>query len=204
MLNVYEYEAKTEEDAKEKALRELNLSENQIFSETTFQEGKLFKGSKYQLKVVKKEDILKFIEDYNYNLGQMMGLNINSTTEVEGENFNVMLDSNNNSILIGKDGRTLNSLQIIIRQAFKKMINCSVKINLDVSGYKEKKLKKLAHEVKKYAREVKASGIEVSLDPMNSYERRYVHSIISEIEGVETSSVGEGRDRHIVIKKTGE
>ena len=73
-------------------------------------------------------------------------------------------------------------------------------INLDVSNYKEKRLKRIENLVKEIVKEVKESKIDVSLDPMNSYERRFIHNYVSEIDNLTTESIGEGIERHIVIK----
>ena len=76
--------------------------------------------------------------------------------------------------------------------------------SIDVANYKKNKLKKLEKEDKYIAKEVKKSKIDVSLDPMNSYERRMIHNLISNYEGLTTESIGEGKERHVVIKYIGE
>ena len=75
-----------------------------------------------------------------------------------------------------------------------------IKINIDVSNYKIKKLNNLEKEVRKIAKEIIKTKLDVSLDPMNSYERRYIHNIINEYENLKTESIGEGKERHVVIK----
>ena len=71
---------------------------------------------------------------------------------------------------------------------------------VDVSIYKDKKVKRLEREVKRIMREVENTKIEAKLDPMNSYERRLVHTIVSENENLETESFGENPNRYVVIK----
>ena len=114
--------------------------------------------------------------------------------------FNVTLVSNNNSILIGREGKILNSLQNLVRQIVRNKTGMNLKINLDVSNYKMKKMKNIEKIVREVAEEVKSSKVTASLDPMNSYERRFVHTIISEYPELETESIGEGLERHITIK----
>ena len=114
--------------------------------------------------------------------------------------YNLTLVSENNPILIGREGKTLESLQLLLRQAVQKQTGHSIKVNIDISGYKNKKMKNLEYEVKKIAREVQTSKIDASLDPMNSYERRRIHTLISEMKNLTTESVGEGKERHIIIK----
>ena len=75
-----------------------------------------------------------------------------------------------------------------------------IKLNLDVSNYKVKKLKKIEQLVRGIAKDVEDTQMSVSLDSMNSYERRLVHKIIDEYDSLTTESIGEGKDRHVVIK----
>ena len=200
MVEIKKYEAKTKEEALNEALKELNAEEKDLFLKSEFIEGKLFKSSKYIVSVIKKDDIKKYIEEFFKELGKFMNINIESEI-IETDNvFNVVLVSDNNSILIGKEGKTLNALQTLIRQAIKNNTTLMIKLNLDVSNYKVKKLKNIERLVKGIAADVEASGITVSLDPMNSYERRLVHTIISEYPKLVTESIGEGKERHVTIK----
>ena len=200
MVEIKQYEAKTKEEALKKALEELNLREQDLFLKSEFIEGKLFKPSKYIVSVIKKDNIKNYIDKFFKNLGNYMNLNIESEI-IETDNvFNVVLVSDNNGILIGKEGKTLNSLQTLIRQAIKNNTGLLIKLNLDVSNYKIKKLKNIEKLVRGVAADVEASGLTISLDPMNSYERRLVHTIISEYPKLITESVGEGKDRHVTIK----
>ena len=114
--------------------------------------------------------------------------------------YNITLVSDNNSILIGKEGKTLNSIQTILRQALKNNSEFSLKANVDVSNYKLKKMKNIERLVRELVKEVKETKLSVSLEPMNSYERRLVHTIVSEYPDLETESTGEGKERHVTIK----
>ena len=200
MVEIKTYEAKTKEEALENILKDLNVKEQDLFLKSEFVEGKLFKASKYIVSVIKKDDIKNYIDKFFEDVGNYMNLNIESEI-IETDNiFNVLLVSDNNSILIGKEGKTLNALQTLIRQAIKNNTGLGIKLNLDVSNYKVKKLKNIERLVKGIAADVEASGITVSLDPMNSYERRLVHTIISEYPKLVTESIGEGKERHVTIK----
>ena len=129
-----------------------------------------------------------------------MGITVDmEITDFEGI-FNITLVSDNNAILIGKDGKTLNAMQTLVRQCVKNNTGMNIKINLDVSNYKLKKMKNIERLVRQIAKEVKDTKLNVSLEPMNSYERRLVHTIISEYPELETESTGEGKERHVTIK----
>lgn len=200
MLEIKQYEAKTKEAALNLALEDLKLNKEDLFLKSEYIEGKIFKSAKYIVSVLKKEDVKKYIEDFFKNIAYYMNLNIESEIiETDGV-FNVVLVSNNNSILIGKEGKTLNCLQTLIRQSIKNNTDLLIKLNLDVSNYKIKKLKNIERLVRGIAQDVEDTQMSVSLDSMNSYERRFVHKLIDEYPNLTTESVGEGKDRHVVIK----
>jgi spoIIIJ-associated protein len=200
MVEIRQYEAKTKEEALEHALDELQVKQEDLFLKSEFIEGKLFKSSKYIVSVIKKEDIKVYIEQFFKNIANYMNINIECEI-IESDNiFNVVLVSNNNAILIGKEGKTLNALQTLIRQAIKNNTTLLIKLNLDVSNYKLKKLKNIERLIRGIAEDVEASQISVSLDPMNSYERRLVHTLIAEYPHLVTESTGEGKERHVTIK----
>ena len=83
------------------------------------------------------------------------------------------------------------------------MVKTGIKINifLDIENYKEHSNIKLESHIKKIAKEVKMSGIEVKLDPMNSFKRRIVHNAVSSVNGVSSKSEGEEPNRYVIIRK---
>ena len=196
MLNISKFEGKTKEEAIDKALDYFNLDEEYLLIiDRTTEEDEVSK-----IEVIDKADIKHYIKDYISNLSEKM--NIEITTEIrEVENsYNVKLVSNNNAILIGKDGRTIAAIQTLLRKSIENELHFPVKVNVDVANYKEKNLRRKAFEIKKIAYEVQKTKVDVSLEPMNSYERREIHNMIDQIPNVTTESIGEGKERHIVIK----
>lgn len=131
-------------------------------------------------------------------------LNIEVTTEFrqknEGREINYLIQSDENAILIGVEGRTLAALQTLLRTYLSRISPDKVMVTLDIGGYRANRKKQLEILATKTAKEVAFSGIEARLDPMNSYERRIIHTKLAEWRDVYTESVGEGADRHIVIK----
>lgn len=199
MLKLYSFEGKTQEEALEKALSNLNASTNEVIYNVTETEGKLFKAKKNIVNVVLKNDVKNEIKDFINELKKKMNIDINIEVKEVDDVFNVLLISDNNSILIGKEGRTINALQLILRQTLNKY-GLNIKVNLDVSNYKAKKVKNIEYEIKKLARNVLDTKVEAKLDPMNSYERRVVHTVISEFEFLETESFGEEPERYVIIR----
>ena len=129
-----------------------------------------------------------------------MGLETKFEINEDEDVFSVKMFSNNNPILIGKDGRTLTSLQALLRQSLSNQIKFNVKINLDASNYKIKKERFFEKDIKNIINDVIKSKDEVKLDPMNSYKRRIVHSVASEYYNIETESFGEEPERYVVIR----
>lgn len=200
MLNLSKYEGKTEEQAIEKCLATSNLKREDFIYKLEHIDGNLFKSSKYIISVLPKVEIVEYIEKFFKELGRLSNIEITAEVKIEDEYFNINLVSNNNSILIGKEGKTLTALQIVLRQIFRNQIGLPAKINLDVSNYRLDKLKKVDKEIENIIKEVINTKIDIYLDPMNSYERRYIHNLVNSHNYVKTESIGEGTERRIVIK----
>ena len=198
MINVYKYEATNEDDCYERCIEELDVYRSEIIIVPEETE------NSYKMTVIKKEDIIKFIKEYINTIGSKMNLDIKLEVRESDDIFSVTMVSNNNPILIGKDGRTINSMQLLIRQALQNQTGIDIKVNLDASNYKAKKVKKFEFEIKNIVREVQKTKTDAKLDPMNSYQRRIVHALISNFSNVETESVGEEPNRCVVIKYAGE
>ncbi len=162
--------------------------------------GKLFKSKKYELIYISQKDVIKYIKEYIKVLEKSLNTVINSEVKYQNDCYNVILINDNQSLLIGKDGRTLNSIQLLLHQTINNLTGFNIRINVDVGNYKEKKLKRIEREIKKIAKEVLNSKIEAKLDPMNSYERRIVHTIISDYDKLQTESFGQEPMRYVVIK----
>lgn len=199
-MKLYVNDGKTKEDLLNKCLTELNVSVEDIYYNISEKESGLFKTKKYQIEAIEKKEVNKFIKIFLKDLVNKMGLEANLEIRESEGIINIQLISDNNPILIGKDGRTINALQLLLRQALTNNFKFNIKANLDVSNYKSKKLKRIEYEIKKIAYEVQNSHIDAILDPMNSFERRQIHSMISSMNNLETESYGEGLERHIVIK----
>lgn len=194
MINVYKFESDTEENCRLKCLDELDVYNNDILTKE-YEEDNL-----YKMEVVKKEDVKNFIREYLTKVTTEMGVSARIEINEDEDVFTVKMFSNNNPILIGKDGRTLSSLQHLMRQTLSNQIKFNVRVNLDASNYKAKKERFFEKDIKNIINDVMKSKDEVKLDPMNSYNRRIVHSIASEYYNIETESFGEEPNRYVVIR----
>ena len=194
------FEGKTPEEAKEKALSALEVSENEMFFKEEEIKGKLFKATTYRCSAIKISDIANFLKEKLAELLNNMGIESQFETNVREEQINIKMYSDKNNILIGKNGQTLMAIQTVLRQMVHNEIGMYPYILLDVENYKEKKISNLERTAKRIAKEVQKTKIDVSLDNMNSYERRIIHNVLTKFKNISSTSEGEEPNRHIVIR----
>lgn len=200
-MEKYVFSSKTEEEALESALNELSLTKEDIFYDVKEQKSGLFKGKKYEVSVIKKEDINKFIKETVLKLVKDMGFSdAQIESKVRDGILNLTLNCSNNNLLIGRDGKNMSALSVIVKQIVQNEIGRFYKFNLDVGEYKLKQQKNLERTARQIAREVARSKVEVKLDPMNSYERRIIHNALNDDRYVYTESIGEEPNRCVIIK----
>lgn len=200
-MEILVYEGKNLNELKEKAFSELNASENELYIRETEEVKGLLKTKKYKLEILTKDDVVKYIKNYIIDVAKNMGITVNIEAKKRENYIQINLFSENSSILIGKNGRTMEALQYLIKNSIFNKTGFKINVILDVEDYKEKINKHLEYHVKKIAREVRKTGVDAKLDPMNSYERRIVHNAVNEIKGVSTISEGVEPNRYVVIKK---
>ena len=196
------YIGKNKEDLLNLALYELNVNKDDvIFYEKEIKTG-LFKTKKIELSIIKKIDIEEDLIEKIKNILNDMSINIiNIDTYYKNNTFYINLKTDNDSLIIGKNSKNLKALTTIIIKYLKNNELNEFKFVLDVSNYKKHKEKKLIFLAKNVAKEVLKTGIEVNLDPMNSYERCIVHNALSNFKNIVTESSGEEPNRYVVIKK---
>lgn len=200
-MKLYEYEGKTLVDAKEKAFKELNASEDELYIKETEEAGGFLKSKKFKLQVITKDDVIKFAKEFLVDVAKSLNASINIEAKKRDHAIQFNIFSEDSAILIGKGGKTIDSLQVLIKSSIYNKTGFKVNIMIDVEDYKEKINKHLEYDAKRIAKEVRSTGIEAKLDPMNSYERRIVHNAVGEISGVSSISEGEEPNRFVVIRK---
>ncbi len=191
-------EDKEKENAYKKIEEFASLAD--LYYRETIEEGKLFKSGKCKIEAIKKEDVKQYIKEFLSKIGELMQIELHSEIRMDEDVINVSIISDNSPILIGKEGKNLDALQTLLRQSIKNQTDMLIKINLDASDYKLKKQKRLEREIKNIAREVLKTRIDAKLDPMNAFDRRIVHSVISTYDNLETESLGEAPNRYVTIK----
>ena len=200
-MEKHRYIGKTKEEAIEKATIDLQETENNlIINELEEVKGGLFKSKKVEIEVVERREVVKYIKEYLNKLLKNLGFTANIEIKNKEEVPVYTIYSDNDALLIGKNGKNLKALSIIVAQHIMRETGHNFKFNIDINSYKEKREKSLENLAKRVAREVATTKIPVKLDSMNSYERRIIHNILTNNKKVYTESEGEEPHRCVVIK----
>ena len=144
-------------------------------------------------------DVISFAKDYLLTIISNYDLEGTVTEKYENNIIHLTIDTNHNSILIGKNGKTLQALNDVCRYAVASKFKRHYRILLDINEYKNEKYAKLSRIAKRVAKEVLHTKQTVHLDPMPADERRIVHNALTRFKNISTQSEGVGNKRHIVI-----
>ena len=200
-MEKHKFLGKTKEEAIENAKIGLQeLEENLIITETEVQKGGLFKSKKVEVEVIEKREVVKEIKNYLSKLLKDLGFTANIEVKMKGQVPTYTIYSDKDGLLIGKNGKNLHALSIVVGQYIKKEVGESYKFLIDINDYKEKHERALVRLAKKVAKEVAQTKIEAKMDSMNSYERRIIHNALTNNKKVYTESEGEEPNRYVVIK----
>ncbi len=201
-----EYTGKTVNDAITNAIIELETTsdkiEYDIISEGS--KGVFGIGSKpAKIKVWFKEEPKKSIEEvvneFLEKIFNAMDIQAEVSVLVNGDNVNIELTGNDMGILIGKRGQTLDSLQYLVNLVVNKYSDSYMKVKVDTENYRERRKATLENLAKNIAFKVKRTKRPVSLEPMNPFERRIIHSALQNDRYVTTKSEGDEPYRHVVV-----
>ncbi len=200
-MEKHNYIGKTKEEAIQVAKEDLQeIESNLIIKELETTKGGLFKSKKVEIEVIEKREIVKDIKEFLIKLLRAMGYTVKIEVKNKEEIPKYIIFSDNDALLIGKNGKNLKALSTIVNGYLNAELGKSYKFMIDVNEYKEKREKTLERLAKNIAREVAQTKVEAKLDSMNSYERRIIHNILTNNKKVYTESEGEEPNRYIVIK----
>lgn len=195
------YSGKTKEEAIQAAKIDIEETEdNLIIKEVSETKGGLFKSKKVEIEVIERREVVKYIKDYLQKTLKNLGFEANIEIKNKDEVPTYTIYSDNDALLIGKNGKNLKALSIVTSQHLNSELGKTFKFIIDINSYKEKHDKQLEALGRRVAREVAKTGIEAKLDSMNSYERRVIHNALTNNKKVYTESEGEEPNRYIVIK----
>lgn len=200
-MEKHKFSGKTKEDAIQQAKETLQeVEENLFIKELEEVKGGLFKSKKVEIEVIEKREVVKGIKEYLAKLLKDMGYSVNIEVKNKEEVPKYVIFSDNDSLLIGKNGKNLKALSLVVSSYLNKELGRNYKFVIDVNEYKEKREHSLERLAKRVAREVATTKVEAKLDSMNSYERRIIHNTLTNNKRVYTESEGEEPNRYVVIK----
>jgi len=191
------------EEAVQSALTQLNTTRDRA-DITIVEEGKkglfgLF-GTKPSIVTVKlKHDPIEESTNFLKKVLTEMNIVAELETKVEGRNIFISISGEKTALIIGKRGQTLNSLQYLTQIVANRYSNQYLSVEIDAEGYREKRRETLEQLAERLAQKAMKTKQEVHLEPMPSFERKVMHSIISRYPEVETYSVGKEPNRSLVI-----
>jgi spoIIIJ-associated protein len=203
MTKKVEFEAKNLKEAEIKAVEAFKMP-LQYIKITAVKENKGFLGIGASTLYEALLEVNLALEGKKYLDNIFQSLEIDVKTEFrslnEGTEIYYQIQSKENALLIGRDGKTLDAIQTLLKTYLHNYTDEKLTVSLDIGQYKQNRKKQLEILATKLAKEVAFTRVEVRLDPMNSYERRIIHTKLAEWRDVYTESEGEGENRQIVIK----
>lgn len=147
-----------------------------------------------------KEDTKKAVESFLEDTLKAMGMNVELISDIDKSgSLSVNMKGEDMGILIGKRGQTLDALQYLANRVANKHQDGYVRVKLDTENYRKRREETLKNLAKNIAFKVKRSRKPVSLEPMNPYERRIIHSTLQEDSYVTTHSEGDEPYRKVVV-----
>lgn len=145
---------------------------------------------------------MQYAKKFTEDVLSFFGLNVDvSVASSDDEVVEVAIPSSSlNGFLIGQRGENMRSLQFLVSTALKNNGYEFCRVNLDVAEYKHQRAERLKVKAGDWMQQVKDSGEAMDLRTMNAADRRIIHKLAAE-HGLISESVGEGRERHIVLKQ---
>ena len=193
-------EGKTIEDALEKLVEKTGVSVENLLYTKEIKKGHLLKNDTIVLTGYSKESLNECIIDILKDIAKAINIEVKFEILNKEGRTTIKIYSNNNAVLIGKDGRTLKALETITRQAIITKTGINYKFNIDIENYRDKKDSRIISLAKRAAKDVLKTKLSIELDSMSSYERRLVHSTLSEYKNIKTRSEGEAPNRRTIIE----
>lgn len=204
MAKSIEKTGKTVDEAVDLALSELNASKEDVDVEVLEEpaKGLLGIGAKPALvRVTLKDKRNEIIDEFLQKVAGFMNISLKNTISENDGRISVNMEGNDMGLLIGYRGETLEALQTLLAVVANKGAEDYIKIDLDAENYREKRKETLKNLATKKAYEAVKYNKNITLEPMNAYERRIIHMALQDNDKVTTYSIGEEPYRKIVIKK---
>ena len=146
------------------------------------------------------DDAITYAKKYLEDILSFFGLNTEVHATSDDDVIELEVPSTHlNGFLIGQHGDTMRALQFLVSNALKNQGYEYTRVNVDVAEYKKQRAERLSKKAEEWVAQVRTSGESLELKPMNAVDRRVVHKLAQDM-GLLSESIGEGRDRRIVLK----
>lgn len=160
----------------------------------------LFGGSPAKVRVSYEESPLTSAVDYFKNIIRLMGFEDAKVDVKELEQgLDINIECEDYGVLIGRRGETLDAIQYLTGLVANRDSEAYYRVSVNAGNYREKRVKTLEALASRVAAKVQRDGKSVTLEPMNPYERRVIHTAVQRVKGVESHSVGSENNRCVVI-----
>ena len=208
-MNILEVEGKTVDDAIKKGLKKLGIEDKSLVEIEVTDQGKsgifgigVSKPAKVQISYNELEtDITYRVKDVLTTILEKMEIDgeVADISEKDNKIYVELVSSKNSGLIIGRKGKTLESLQFIVNLMVNNNSDHGKKIILDIESYREKRERAIRKLSKDSAYKVVKSGRSLTLEPMNPFERRLIHLTLQEDDRVTTKSEGQGIYRKVIV-----
>lgn len=193
------YEGKTEEEAIQLACQDLGITPDQL-THAIIEEKKSLFSKKVVIECYTQEMVQQYLEELIRRILSDMEFSVETVSYIQDGRIYCNVNTDNNSILIGKAGVILRALNFIVKNAVQTQFKKRIELSVDINGYKEERYKKVTSMAHRIGKQVLRSKITAKLDPLPADERKVIHQVISEMDShLKTESQGEGKERHITI-----
>lgn len=198
-----EKEAKTIDEAVNLALEELQADREMVTIEVINEANKslfgIFNTKECKVRVTLKSEAQQRATKFLVDVFNKMGIDVEIECIETTSNLEILLKGDKMGVLIGRRGENLDALQYLTSIVVNKGDNEFVRVILDSENYRQKREDTLKNLAQRLAAKVARERKNVTLEPMNPYERRIIHAVLQNNKYVETSSIGEEPNRRIVI-----
>ncbi|MDI9540657.1 MAG: Jag N-terminal domain-containing protein [Bacillota bacterium] len=195
------YEAKTVDEAIELACADKRIAKEEInYFVIEEKPGGIFGiGAKAIIEAYCNKDIEDFIFEYIRQYFENINMGCEILIESTDEGFDVKLNAENNAVIIGKAGQTLQAITNVVKGAASSKFKRHVNLLIDVNNYKEERYEKLKAMVGRIAKTVQKTKVSARLGQMTNDERKVIHQFLSTFSNIKTESEGEGNNRRLKI-----
>ena len=204
MQKSIEVQGRTEEEAIESALEQLGMSRDDVSVEIVEQAKTGFLGLKNTPAIVKvlyeaKEERAEQVDNFLVGLFKRMDIDVSMDITEGNDSINVILTGKDPGSLIGRRGETLDAIQHLTNYVINRSVSGRVRINLDAENYRQRRNEALENLASRTAGKVIKYRRNMTLDPMNAYERHVIHSALQDTKQISTFSVGSEPNRRVVV-----